>query len=98
MSFKALFDATQVKLREGTVANPIHVRVHSRNQGGFRSTVKIRDFELTIDQPRGFGGGNAGGRTRGDCRKFCFRKFKRTKYGTGQRRARIARSCLAAMA
>ena len=49
MSFKALFDVTQEKLREGTVANPIHVRVHSRNQGGFRSTVKIRDFELTIE-------------------------------------------------
>ena len=60
MSFKALFDVTQEKLREGTVANPIHVRVHSRNQGGFRSTVKIRDFELTIDQPKGFGGGNTG--------------------------------------
>jgi putative redox protein len=60
MSFKALFDVTQVKLREGTVANPIHVRVRSRNQGGFRSTVKIRDFELTIDQPKGFGGANTG--------------------------------------
>jgi uncharacterized OsmC-like protein len=32
----------------------------SRNQGGFRSTVKIRDFELTIDRPKGFGGGNTG--------------------------------------
>src|ERR1700736_2910072 len=60
MSFKALFDVTQEKLREGTVANPIHVRVHSRNQGGFRSTVKMRDFTLIIDQPKGFGGTNTG--------------------------------------
>jgi uncharacterized OsmC-like protein len=60
MSFKALFESTQAKLRDGTSINPIHVRVRSENRGGFRSTVKIRDFTLTIDQPKGFGGANAG--------------------------------------
>ena len=60
MSFKPLFDSTQTKLRDGTATNPIHVRVRSENQGGFRSCVKIRDFTLTIDQPKGFGGTNTG--------------------------------------
>jgi putative redox protein len=60
MSFKALFESTQADLREGRAVNPIHVKVRSENQGGFRSTVKIRDFTLTIDQPKGFGGTNSG--------------------------------------
>ena len=60
MSFKPLFDSTQTKLRDGTATNPIHVKVRSENQGGFRSCVKIRDFTLTIDQPKGFGGTNTG--------------------------------------
>ena len=60
MSFRALFESTQAKLRKGAAVNPIHVRVHSENHGGFRSTVKMRDFTLTIDQPKGFGGSNTG--------------------------------------
>ena len=60
MSFKALFESTQANLREGRASNPIHVKVRSENQGGFRSTVKMRDFTLTIDQPKGFAGTNAG--------------------------------------
>jgi uncharacterized OsmC-like protein len=60
MSFKTLFESTQVKLRDGGATNPIHVKVRSENRGGFRSTVKIRDFTLTIDQPKGFGGTNMG--------------------------------------
>jgi putative redox protein len=60
MSFKALFDSTQAKLRDGRATNPIHVKVNSENQGGFRSTVKIRNFTLIIDQPKGFGGTNTG--------------------------------------
>jgi putative redox protein len=60
MSFKTLFDATQASLRDGTATNPIHAKVRSENRGGFRSTVKIRDFTLTVDQPKGFGGTNAG--------------------------------------
>jgi putative redox protein len=60
MSFKALFDSTQANLREGRATNPIHVKVRSENQGGFRSIVKVRDFTLIIDQPKGFGGSNSG--------------------------------------
>jgi putative redox protein len=60
MSFKTLFESTQAKLRDGGTGNPIHVKVRSENRGGFRSTVKIRDFTLTIDQPKGFGGTNMG--------------------------------------
>jgi uncharacterized OsmC-like protein len=60
MSFKALFESAQANLRDGRAINPIHVKVCSENQGGFRSTVKIRDFTLTIDQPKGFGGANSG--------------------------------------
>jgi putative redox protein len=60
MSFKALFESTQADLRDGRAVNPIHVKVRSENQGGFRSSVKIRDFTLTIDQPKGFGGTNSG--------------------------------------
>jgi putative redox protein len=60
MSFKTLFESTQAKLRDGGTTNPIHVKVSSENSGGFRSTVKIRDFTLTIDQPKGFGGTNMG--------------------------------------
>jgi putative redox protein len=60
MSFKALFESTQANLRDGRAVNPIHVKVRSENQGGFRSSVKIRDFTLTIDQPKGFGGTNSG--------------------------------------
>jgi putative redox protein len=60
MSFKPLFVTTQAKLRDGKATNPIHVKVRSENSGGFRSTVKMRDFALIIDQPKGFGGTNAG--------------------------------------
>src|SRR3984893_9776099 len=60
MSFKAVFDSTQANLREGRATTPIHVKVRSENQGGFRSIVKIRDFTLIIDQPKGFGGSNTG--------------------------------------
>src|SRR6202049_4004582 len=60
MSFKAFFDSTQANLREGRATNPIHVNVRSENQGGFRSVVKVRDFTLIIDQPKGFGGSNTG--------------------------------------
>jgi putative redox protein len=60
MSFKALLESTQRNLRSGQASNPIHVKVRSENQGGFRSTVRIRDFTLTLDQPKGFGGLNTG--------------------------------------
>ena len=59
-SFKGLYDDTRRRLGDGTAQNPIRVAVESRNAGGFRSEVTIRHFNLTIDQPPGFGGGNAG--------------------------------------
>ena len=60
MSFKAVFESTRANLREGRATNPIHFKARSENQGGFRSIVKMRDFTLTVDQPKGFGGTNTG--------------------------------------
>jgi Predicted redox protein, regulator of disulfide bond formation len=60
MSFKDLYDTTRAKLVEGTAKNPIEVSVAAAAAEGFRCVVKIRDFELVIDQPKGFGGGNSG--------------------------------------
>ena len=60
MSFKAVFESTRANLRDGRATNPIHVKARSENQGGFRSIVKMRDFTLTVDQPKGFGGTNTG--------------------------------------
>lgn len=60
MSFKAVFESTRANLREGRSTNPIHVKARSESQGGFRSIVKMRDFTLTLDQPKGFGGTNTG--------------------------------------
>ena len=59
-TFKDLYNETRRRLTDGTAQNPIRVEVASRNAGGFRSQVTIRQFNLTIDQPHGFGGGNAG--------------------------------------
>lgn len=59
-SYKDLYDDTRRRLNDGSAPNPIRVAVESRNAGGFRSEVAIRHFNLTIDQPKGFGGGNAG--------------------------------------
>jgi len=58
--YAQLYETTRTRLSEGTATNPIRVAVSSRNEGGFRSRVSIRDFELVIDQPKGFGGGNEG--------------------------------------
>lgn len=59
-SYKALYDETRRRLRAGEAPNRIRVEVTSANKGGFRSDVSMRDFTLTIDQPKGFGGGNLG--------------------------------------
>ncbi len=58
--YAALFERCQRQLRDGSLINPIQVRVESASQNGFESRVRIRDFELTIDQPRGFEGANRG--------------------------------------
>jgi putative redox protein len=59
-NYKALFEKTRTRLQNGDAKNPISVSVSSQCTGGFRSKVSIRDFELIIDQPKGFGGSNSG--------------------------------------
>ncbi|MEX0924016.1 MAG: OsmC family protein [Rhodovibrionaceae bacterium] len=58
--YAALLKRSQVALRDGTAINPLEVKVSSESQGGFESKIQIRDFTLTIDQPKGFEGGNKG--------------------------------------
>lgn len=58
--YAALFERCQRQLRDGSLINPIQVTVESSSQGGFESRIRIRDFDLTIDQPRGFEGTNLG--------------------------------------
>ena len=49
-----------MQLQSGDLKNPIVVSVSSQCTGGFRSKVSIREFEVIIDQPKGFGGSNSG--------------------------------------
>lgn len=58
--YAALLKRSQAALRDGSANNPLEVKVSSESQGGFLSQVQIRDFTLTVDQPKGFEGGNAG--------------------------------------
>ena len=59
-NFKILFDRVRTQLQKGDIKNPIQVCVSSECVENFKSKVSIRDFELTIDQPKGFGGSNTG--------------------------------------
>ena len=59
-SYKTLFEDTRLQLQSGDLKNPIVVSVSSQCTGGFRSKVSIREFEVIIDQPKGFGGSNSG--------------------------------------
>ena len=59
-SYKLLFKTTRAALKDGTAKNPIKVCVSSESQSGFRSHIRIRDFEIISDQPFGFNGTNAG--------------------------------------
>ena len=58
-NFKTLFDQMRMWLQKGDIKNPIQVSVSSECIGGFKSKVSIRDFEVIIDQPKGFGGSNS---------------------------------------
>ena len=58
--FKRLYETKRAALKEGTAKTPIKVCVSSESQSGFRSHVRIRDFEIISDQPFGFEGTNAG--------------------------------------
>ncbi len=59
-SYKTLFEDTRGQLQSGELKNPIVVSVSSQCTGGFRSKVSVREFEVIIDQPKGFGGSNSG--------------------------------------
>lgn len=58
--YAELLRRSQAALRDGSAINPLQVKVASESRGGFESQVRIRDFTLTIDQPKGFEGGNKG--------------------------------------
>ncbi len=57
---KAAYQSLCKKIIAGEAVNPIKVRVSSRSEDGFRSAVKIRNFDLISDQPYGFAGSNQG--------------------------------------
>lgn len=59
-SYKTLLEETRARLQSGNAKNPIVVSVSSQCVGGFKSKVSIRDFEVIVDQPKGFGGSNSG--------------------------------------
>lgn len=58
--YKVLFDETRSRLQNGDAKNPIVVSVSSQWTSDFKSKVSIRDFEVTLDQPKGFGGSDSG--------------------------------------
>ena len=58
--FKRLYETTRAALKDGSAKTPIKVCVSSESQSGFRSHVRIRNFEIVSDQPFGFEGTNAG--------------------------------------
>ncbi|MDH3637090.1 MAG: OsmC family protein [Gammaproteobacteria bacterium] len=60
--FKLMLDRKQRVLREHPEKARVEVTVDSRLVGGFESRVKVRDFEVVIDQPVEFNGGNRGPR------------------------------------
>jgi len=58
--FKMLYEKTRAALTDGTIKTPIKVCVSSESQSGFRSHIRIRNFEVISDQPFGFNGTNTG--------------------------------------
>ena len=58
--YNELFEQSRNALKNGKANNPLEVYVESESQSGFASHIKVRDFELTIDQPHSFGGTNQG--------------------------------------
>ena len=53
---------TCARIKNGSAKNPVAVAVSVSSQwtGDFRSKISIRDFEISIDQPKGFGGSDTG--------------------------------------
>ena len=58
--FVRLYQSVRERLGNDSLNPFIQVKAQSKSQNGFRSRAKIRDFELVIDQPRGFEGENMG--------------------------------------
>ena len=58
--FVTLYQSVREKLGDGSLNPLVQVKAQSKSQNGLQSRVKIRDFELIIDQPRGFEGENMG--------------------------------------
>ena len=58
--FVTLYQSVREKLGDGSLNPFIQVKAQSKSQNSFQSRAKIRDFELIIDQPRGFEGENMG--------------------------------------
>ena len=60
--YNELFEQSRNALKNGKANNPLEVYVDTERQSGFASRIKVRNFELTIDQPHSFGGTNKGPR------------------------------------
>ena len=58
--FVRLYQSVRERLGDGSLNPFIQVKAQSKSQNSFQSRAKIRDFELIIDQPRGFEGENMG--------------------------------------
>lgn len=54
--FKRLFEETRSRLRAHPGRRRVSIDVESRQVAGFRSEARVRDFTVTVDQPRAFGG------------------------------------------
>ena len=55
-----LLKKTQRCLIDGSIPNPISVKVESKNQGGFNTKIFMRSHVIESDQPNGFAGENKG--------------------------------------
>jgi putative redox protein len=62
MSFKAIYEARQQLFKDEPDKANATVYANSQLVDAFRSVVKIRDFEVIIDQPNGMGSSNSGPR------------------------------------
>ena len=58
MSFKAVLEKRQQLFKDEPEKAQATVTAESRLVENFKSVIKIRDFEVVIDQPRGMGSGN----------------------------------------
>ncbi|MFT5116003.1 MAG: putative redox protein [Parasphingorhabdus sp.] len=62
MSFKAIYEKRQQLFKDEPDNAVSTVRASSELVEAFRSVIKVRDFEVVIDQPKGMGSSNQGPR------------------------------------